>query len=215
MSTAAHSLWKWVAVCCLVVCVMLSTLCPAHAKRLWVASVTVVDSRLLEHGPSALKGKDAEHHMADLACLAKSRTVMERTMDTLSEFDLAKDPARALSTLDIKPVPGTSMLVFKVTSPNDAEARAAVDAIANEFIEFYDEVIQKDLGNAPSTTGEAKSSPVLRLVDAPAVRPAPPAFKRIRRIIIYLVLPWTLFVICTPCAYFLGRRSGMRRAQRS
>jgi len=59
MSTAAHSLWKWIAVCCLVVCVMLSTLCPAHAKRLWVASVTVVDSRLLEHGPSALKGKDA------------------------------------------------------------------------------------------------------------------------------------------------------------
>ena len=110
----------------------------------WEAYTTVMEKSPGDEKISIFGGPlyqyDPRLRLANLAQLVKSRTVMARAWETMEREDLSPDPTAVLNTTDVTPLLDTSILVIKVQSGRSDEARAAADAVATEFIRFYNEL---------------------------------------------------------------------------
>ena len=83
---------------------------------------------------------DPRSRLANLAQLVKSRTVMERSAETLYRMNKVSDPVEILQSLDVVPVLDTTILNIRVRSSNEVEAKATADVVAKEFIGYYNEM---------------------------------------------------------------------------
>ncbi len=82
-----------------------------------------------------------EIHLADLAHIATSNTVITRSVSSLEDLGITIDPVKLIRTLEVKPVEDTQIIQIEVTSPDSGEAKSAADVVAAEFQRFYRELV--------------------------------------------------------------------------
>lgn len=141
-------------VCALGACIVLPALVKHAKTRCYSGYVTVT-------GRSAPRG-DVERHLADLAWLARSRTIMERSVMVLQQQPVFPDPERVCSSLQATPDARSDSLVLQVRSPSEAEAKEAVEVIARQFVGYYDELTRpadQNGGRTPSDGGLVIAGP--------------------------------------------------------
>ncbi|MEN6371664.1 MAG: polysaccharide biosynthesis tyrosine autokinase [Armatimonadota bacterium] len=90
-------------------------------------------------GPYVVQS-DIQMHLADLAYIASSNTVLTGARDTLKQLGVLNSDD-LMKTLDIKPVTDTQILAISVVSNNADDAKTAADVIAMEFKRFYNELV--------------------------------------------------------------------------
>lgn len=137
-----------------------------HGARLWEAWATVMVRPPGVAAPAA-GTLDADRHLNDLVQIAKSRTVIERSAETLNRLGVPH-PERLLPTLVVKPIPRSNTLTIKVTAETEIDAKAAADVIAVEFARYYAEL------TGEQETGAKGSASTIVVVDPAKARPVPP-----------------------------------------
>jgi len=136
---------KWVIFTTTFLCLVAVAISIALRKNYWEAYTT-----LMERTPGRAEVSiyqepmyyqlELETRLANLAYLAGSQTVLERTAQTLYELGVSSDPAKILRTVSIEPVRDTEIILIKVYSESQEEARTTADTLAAEFRRFYDEL---------------------------------------------------------------------------
>lgn len=92
------------------------------------------------YGGAYVVQSDIQMHLADLAYIASSNTVLSRSRETLGQLGVL-DTDDLMRSLDIKPVTDTQILSISVVSKNAADAKTAADVVAMEFKRFYSELV--------------------------------------------------------------------------
>lgn len=93
------------------------------------------------YGNSYMVQPNVEIHLADLANIAASDTVLKRSRDSLVQLGISMEPEEIFKNLKIEPVPDTQILSIKVTSEDPEEAKSAADVVSSEFQRFYRELV--------------------------------------------------------------------------
>jgi len=133
----------------LVVFAIITLVCPASAKPMYEAATRVMDMQ------SHLNGADRLRQLSDLAALAKSQTVIQRTADTLIRLQVTTDPFSVLSTVDARPIEDTNILAITVQADSEDVAKATAGIVACEFIRYYDEFTENTLARGSQTRTKA------------------------------------------------------------
>ena len=188
------------------------------AARRWTGGVMI-----MEHDPSAAaRARDSaaqERHINDLALMAQSETVMQRSAETMWRLSVNDAPETLLATLDVELIPDSNMLWVKVTAEDKDEAKAAADVVAAEFAKFYQEMQHNQPSGGDTTTGTSKAAegPSIKVVDR-TVWIVP--FSWPRRILNILWSPLGIimaafFGLGLLVGLFAGNRFARRRASRA
>ncbi len=120
----------------------------------WEASTTILDKSMKgkdislfaqQYMQSAL---DPRFRMSSIGTLITSRTVLERSAETLWRLNITADPVEILRTLDVTPVEDSGLIRIRVESDSPKTAKATTDVVTAEFIRFYNEL---NSSNAYST----------------------------------------------------------------
>ena len=135
---------KWLIIIGTAICVGIVLATTYLRSQQWEAYTTVMEKSPGDEKISIFGGPfyqyDPKLRLSNLAQMVKSRTVMVRAAETMDRENMSPDPAGVLRTLDVTPMLDTSILVIKVQSESNAEAQAAADVVATEFIRFYNEL---------------------------------------------------------------------------
>lgn len=159
-----------VAACCIPVYVFTQFLTP----DLYTGRTRVMERQPTEMGvpvyaqPYSMQG-EVQIHLADLAHIATSNSVINRSVDTLSQLGITVDPENLIRTLKVEPVADTQILQIEVTSEIAEEAKSAADVVGAEFQRFYRELvsgateqsrefIEKQLKDARAKLAEAREA---------------------------------------------------------
>ena len=183
----------------LVVFAIITLVCPASAKPMYEAATRVMDMQ------SHLNGADRLRQLSDLAALAKSQTVIQRTADTLIRLQVTTDPFSVLSTVDARPIEDTNILAITVQADSEDVAKATAGIVACEFIRYYDEFTE-------NTSGK----PAIRVLSPAAARPAPrhmPWYLGQRVLEVVAVGVAIGLIIGIPIGFLIGRRARSKRPE--
>lgn len=136
---------KWLIIIGTMLCVGVVFAFVRFGRDKYEAYTTVMekissDDKVDIYGPAYGYQFDPKVRLANLAQLVRSRTVIERASQTLSDLKQISDPEKILQTLDVTPVLDTTILEIRVRSENDDQAKATADVVAKEFIAYYNEM---------------------------------------------------------------------------
>lgn len=138
---------KWILFTTTFLCLVAVAVNIALRKNYWEAYTTLMERRpgsrvdvSIYQEPYYYQQLELETRLANLAYLAGSQTVLERTAQTLYELGVSSDPAKILRTVSIEPIRDTEIILIKVYSESQEEARTTADTLAAEFRRFYDEL---------------------------------------------------------------------------
>lgn len=84
--------------------------------------------------------RSVEAHLADLAHIATSSTVIDRSVQSLKDLGVSVDPAVLATNLQVEPIADTEILQIEFTSPDRDESRAVADVVASQFQRYYKEL---------------------------------------------------------------------------
>lgn len=138
---------RWLILLCMVVCI---TAVYVQSKYL-TPDMYTGRTRVMERQPnqvgvpvyneSIMATSSVEVHLADLAHIATSMSVINRAVQSLEDLGISVKPDQLIETLQVQPVADTQILQIEVTSPDPDEAKSAADVVAAEFRTFYRELV--------------------------------------------------------------------------
>ncbi|MDI6827502.1 MAG: polysaccharide biosynthesis tyrosine autokinase [Armatimonadota bacterium] len=136
---------KWLIVTTTLVCILVVGISILLTKTRWEAYTTVMEKRpeqaeVAIYQPPYIYNYEVQIRLANLAYIAGSQTVLDRTAQTLYELGITSTPEEILRTVVVEPVKNTEILLIKVNSPSQAEAKATADTLAAEFRRFYNDL---------------------------------------------------------------------------
>lgn len=136
---------RWLIIIGTLICVGLVTASNYLGPQKYEATTTVMekipgDEKITIFAPSYGFQMDPKLRMANLMQLVKSRTVQQRSGETLARLSIIADPREVLGTLDATPMLDTMILAIRVRSESEDVAKAAADIVAAEFIKYYNEL---------------------------------------------------------------------------
>lgn len=138
---------KWLILGCWIICFGLVAFhCTMRTPKLYQGETRVRERQPTESGVPVYSGPymvqpNIQIHLADLAHIASSNTVLIRARDTLHQLGVSMDTDQLMRTLEIKPVQDTQILSISVVSEDMEEAKTAADVIASEFMNFYSQLV--------------------------------------------------------------------------
>lgn len=138
---------RWLVLTCMAACIgIVMFYCLAMTPTTYIGETRVMERQPTEmgvpvYGEQAIIQANIEMHLSDLAHIAASNTVVERSTETLGQLGVSLDPKKLMATLKIEPVPDTQILSIKVSSTKPDEAKAAADVVSAEFRRFYRELV--------------------------------------------------------------------------
>ena len=143
---------KWLIIIGTLICVGIVVAGTRMSAEKYEAVTTIMEKMSTENTVDIFPGYafqiDPKIRLANLAQLVRSRTVMERSAQTLFRLNRVADPTKILQSLTVTPVMDTTILSIKVQSDSEADAKATADVVAKEFITYYSEL---------NSSGAAKS----------------------------------------------------------
>jgi len=164
---------RWLIVITMAICMGLVGFYSVFlTPELWTGRTRVMERRPAEmgvpvYGEQYMVQPNTEMHLADLAYIATSNNVINRSIDALRDLNVTLDPLDLIRTLRVEPVANTQILSIEVTSRDQVEAKAAADVVSAEFQRFYRELvssaaeqsrefIEKQLKDAQARLAEAR-----------------------------------------------------------
>ncbi|MBI2841778.1 MAG: polysaccharide biosynthesis tyrosine autokinase [Armatimonadetes bacterium] len=165
---------RWLIVFCVAVCVGVVGIHASLSPKLYTGRATVMERQPTERGVPVYGDRyvvqpNVDIHLADLANIATSNSVILRSRDTLGQLGIAIDPRQLMNTLKIQPLYDTQILAIEVTSQDPDEAKSAADVVSGEFRRFYQqlmsgaaeqsrEFIEKQLKDAKAKRAETREA---------------------------------------------------------
>lgn len=135
---------KWLIIIGTLICVGIVWLSTVIGPEKYEARTTIMekfaDEGVTIYTPALAYQFDPKLRLANLAQLVKSRTVIERSAETLARLQISTNPEEILPSLVVTPLLDTTLLVIKIQSESEDEAKATADVVAAEFIKFYNQL---------------------------------------------------------------------------
>ena len=119
---------------CLVLLLVLPSPGLAEEEQMWEGRTTLL------FVPRTSQGIDADCQLANLVRLCTSNAVISRSISSLQDLGVEVDLQQLIGSLSIERIPGTTMVVVRVTANDPSEAKSAADVIAAEMRRFQAEV---------------------------------------------------------------------------
>ena len=138
---------RWLILLCMAVCL---TVVFVQSRFLtpdkWTGRCRVMERQPNQSGVSVYgqpyaMNNAVEIHLADLAHIATSNSVIIKAISSLGDLGIAMEPQKLIQTLRVEPVADTQILQIEVTSTDMLEAKSAADVIAAEFRRFYSDLV--------------------------------------------------------------------------
>lgn len=165
---------RWLILFCVVACVLPVFIYTRFLTPvMYTGRTRVMERKPTERGVTVYAQpylpQEIQMHLADLANIATSNSVISRSVETLGQLGIALDPLRLIRTLKVEPVTDTQILQVEITSEDPDEAKSAADVVAAEFQRFYRELvsgateqskefIEKQLKDAKAKLAEAREA---------------------------------------------------------
>jgi capsular exopolysaccharide synthesis family protein len=136
---------RWLILVGSLVCVAIVFAATYLRPHRWIGYTTVTeriptDSNVTIFTAPYVYQTDPKLRITNLIEVIKSRTVLERSAQTLIQENLCASPKKVLSTIDVHPVRESTMLSIEIESRSASEAKDVVSVITAEFISFYNEL---------------------------------------------------------------------------
>lgn len=136
---------RWLIIIGTLICVFVVGIVVYLSPRKWIGYTTVTERSPGEEKVAIFTSPyayqiDPRLRIANLTQLVKSRTVMERSAETLTRLGITRSPKQILLTLSVRPVMDSTLLSIEVRSGSRGEAEDTAGIIALEFKSFYDEL---------------------------------------------------------------------------
>ena len=136
---------KWLVIIGTLICVSIVAIALYIRPQKWEGYTKVIektpgDEKVAIYTTPYMYQLEPKLRLTNLIQLVKSRTVLERSADTLLRLGITTDPAQILSTLTVEPVLDSTFLSIKVQSSSEEEAITTADVVTAEFIRFYNEM---------------------------------------------------------------------------
>jgi polysaccharide biosynthesis transport protein len=138
---------RWLILLCMVVCIVAVYVQSKYmTPDTWTGRTRVMERQPNQTGVPVYNENYAantqvEIHLADLAHIATSNSVITRAVASLEDLGITVEPDTLIRTLTVEPVQDTQILQIEVTSPDRDEAKSAADVVAAEFRRFYSELV--------------------------------------------------------------------------
>ncbi len=145
---------RWLILLGMVICVGAVFAMDRSTPKLYTGGVALMESRgMSKEGVSVYPDpqmmiQDVQLRISNLTRIARSPSVLQPAFTTLNDLGLRSTLPEIQGGLEIAPDRDSTILVIKVTLPNQEDAYTAADVIAKQFIVRYGEINNAAVGKS-------------------------------------------------------------------